>query len=73
MCWIPMSLGVLMVGGGAYLIVRFYRGRGAQAPEVASPTRVETLLVGALLTSVGTLVFLLGLTGALCRFFGVTV
>lgn len=65
MRWFTMVLGAAMVVGGVAMIVRFYRGRGAKAPEVASPTRVESLLVGALLTSIGTLVFILGLTGVI--------
>jgi hypothetical protein len=71
MCWVPLTLGAVMIVGGATLIVRFYLGRGAAAPEVASPSRVETLLLGALLTSVGTLLFVLGLTGAICTRLGI--
>jgi hypothetical protein len=43
----------------------------AEAPEVASPTRVETLLLSVLLTSIGTLAFILGLTGAICTSLGI--
>jgi flagellar biogenesis protein FliO len=68
-----MVLGFAMIGVGTYLIVRFYRGRGAQAPEVASPTAVETIFVGVILTSIGTLVFVLGLTGVICRVLGVAM
>ena len=71
MCWIPMVLGAVMVVGGAAMILRFYRGRGAEAPEIASPTRVETLILGAVLTSIGTLVLILGLTGAICTNLGI--
>lgn len=73
MCWIPMVLGFAMIAGGTYLIIHFYRGRGAQAPEVASPTAVETIFVGVILTSIGTLVFLLGVTGVVCRSLGITL
>ena len=71
MCWIPMLLGAAMLVAGAMMIVRFYRGRGAEAPEVASASRVESLLLGVLLTSIGTLVFILGLTGAICTSLGI--
>ncbi|MFN2321697.1 MAG: hypothetical protein ABR510_01885 [Trueperaceae bacterium] len=71
MCWIPLALGAAMLVGGSVMIVGFYRGHGAQAPEVASPTRVEMLLLGVLMTSIGTLVFILGLTGAICTSLGI--
>ncbi len=71
MCWIPMVLGAAMLVAGAVMIVRFYRGHGSDAPEVASATRVETLLLGVVLTSLGTLVFILGLTGAICTSLGI--
>ena len=71
MCWVPMVLGAVMLVGGAVMIVRFYRGHGAEAPEVASPSRVETLILGVVLTSIGTLAFILGLTGAICTSLGI--
>jgi hypothetical protein len=66
-----MVLGAVMLVGGAVMIVRFYRGQGAEAPEVASPSRVETLILGVVLTSIGTLAFILGLTGAICTSLGI--
>lgn len=70
MCWIPLSLGALMMAGGIGLIARFYLGRGEVRPEVASVGRTESLLVGALLASIGTLVLVLGVTGAICQRLG---
>jgi hypothetical protein len=70
MCWIPLSLGALMLAGGIALIVRFYVGRGDVRPEVAGVGRTESLLVGALLASIGTLVLILGVTGAVCQRLG---
>ena len=70
MCWIPLTLGVLMVAGGAALIVRFYRGHAAARPEVASVGRTESLLVGALMASIGLLVLILGVTGVICQGLG---
>jgi hypothetical protein len=70
MCWIPLSLGALMLAGGIGLIVRFYVGHDGARPEVASVGRTESLLVGALLASIGTLVLILGVTGAVCQRLG---
>jgi hypothetical protein len=70
MCWIPLTLGALMVAGGIGLIARFYLGHGQARPEVASVGRTESLLVGALLASIGTLVLILGVTGAVCQRLG---
>jgi uncharacterized membrane protein YidH (DUF202 family) len=70
MCWIPLSLGTLMVAVGIGLIVRFYVGHDESRPEVASVGRTESLLVGALLASIGTLVLILGATGVVCQRLG---
>lgn len=70
MCWIPLVLGVLMTGGGAFLIVRFFAGRGRERPEVAGPRRTESMIVGVILTSVGFLVLLLGAFGVTTGCFG---
>jgi hypothetical protein len=70
MCWIPLSLGALMVAVGIGLVARFYGGRDETRPEVASVGRTESLLVGALLVSIGTLVLILGATGAVCQRLG---
>ena len=70
MCWIPLTLGALMVAVGIALIARFYLGHDEARPEVASVGRTESLLVGALLASIGTLVLILGVTGAVCQRLG---
>lgn len=72
MCWVPTLLGAAMLAGGTVLLITFWRGRGANAPEVAAPARVESMILGALLTSIGTLVFVLGLTGVICTALGIT-
>ena len=71
MCWIPLSLGALMVAGGAFLIVRFFAGHGSARPEVATVGRTESMIVGALLASVGLLMLVLGITGVICRGLGI--
>jgi hypothetical protein len=71
MCWIPLSLGAVMVLAGILLIVRFFLGQGSTSPEVATVGRTESLIVGALLSSIGTLVLVLGVTGVICQRLGV--
>jgi hypothetical protein len=60
-------LGALMVVGGAFLVVRYFTGHGAARPEVATLGRTESMIVGALLTSVGLLMLVLGVTGVICE------
>jgi hypothetical protein len=71
MCWIPLTLGVVMIGGGAFLIIRFFVGRGSARPEVATMGRTESMIVGALLASVGFLMLVLGITGVICQGLGI--
>jgi hypothetical protein len=71
MCWIPLTLGVLMIGGGVFLIVRFFAGHGSARPEVATVGRTESMIVGALLASVGLLMLVLGITGVICQGLGI--
>lgn len=70
MCWIALTVGAAMSIGGTFLIVHFYAGRGEDRPEVASAGRVESLILGVMLVSVGALTFVLGLTGNICRWLG---
>jgi hypothetical protein len=71
MCWIPLSLGTFMIAAGIGLIARFYLGHGEARPEVASVGRTESLILGVLLASIGTLVLVLGVTGAVCTRLGI--
>jgi hypothetical protein len=59
-----------MVLAGIVLLTRYYAGRGTDRPEVASVTRTEDMIVGALLVSLGILLVALGGTGAVCVRFG---
>jgi hypothetical protein len=67
MCWIALTVGSAMSIGGTVLIALFYLGHGENRPEVASAGRVESLILGVMLVSVGALSVMLGATGAICR------
>jgi hypothetical protein len=70
MCWIPLLLGALMTAGGAFLILRFFAGRGRERPDIATTRRTESMIVGVILTSLGFLVLLLGVFGVMTGCFG---
>ena len=71
MCWIPLVLGASMMVGGAVLLVRFYAGRAENRPDVAGLARTESMVLGALLVSIGFLVTVLGITGVICIGLGI--
>ncbi|MDZ7707810.1 MAG: hypothetical protein U5J97_07945 [Trueperaceae bacterium] len=71
MCWLLLAIGVAMLIIGSVLVVRFFSARGANAPETAGSGRTETMILGAMLASVGLLLGILGTTGALCARFGI--
>ncbi len=71
MCWVLLAIGLAMLVFGTVLLVRFFSARGANDPETAGPGRTETMILGALMASVGLLVTLLGVTGAFCERFGI--
>lgn len=71
MCWWLITLGGSMTLVGAVLVVRFFVGRGRALPEVARLDRVEAMIVGAILSSLGPLLLVLGTTGAICRALGI--
>ena len=71
MCWILLAIGLALLAVGTVLLVRFFFARGANDPERAGAGRTETMILGALMASVGLLVTLLGVTGALCERFGI--
>jgi hypothetical protein len=71
-CWIIVALGSTMVLAGIVLLARFYAGRGVERPEVATVTRTEDMIVGALLVSLGLLLVALGGTGAVCLRLGIS-
>lgn len=71
MCWTGLLIGGAMTFAGVALLVRFFTARGATAVERAGTARTESMILGALLASVGPLLFLLGLTGLLCDALGI--
>ena len=70
MCWILIVLGGAMIVAGGFLLVRFAVGRGDASPLVATLNRTQSVVIGALLTSVGFLLFVLGVTEAVCTRLG---
>lgn len=70
MCWILLAIWLAMLVVGTVLLVRFFFARGI-GPETASSARTESMILGALMASVGLLVTILGVTGALCERFGI--
>jgi uncharacterized membrane protein YphA (DoxX/SURF4 family) len=60
MTWLLALLGALMLLVGAYFVLRFWLPRVQGQGEVATARRTWSMLVGALLTTVGTLVLILG-------------
>jgi hypothetical protein len=71
MCWILTALGAVMLAAGTFLIIRFFTGHGTRNPLVAAVGRVEYMVLGVLLTSIGFLLFALGLTETVCRGLGI--
>ncbi len=71
MCWTGLVLGGAMTFAGVALLVRFFGARGAQEVETAGQGRTESMILGALLASIGPLLFLLGVTGLLCNVLGI--
>ena len=71
MCWVLLAIGLALLAVGTSLLVRFFAARGPNDPERAGAGRTETMIVGALMASIGLLVTLLGVTGAFCERFGI--
>jgi len=65
MTWLLALLGALMLLVGAYFVLRFWLPRVQGQAEVATARRTWAMLVGVLLTTVGTLVLILGLLWSL--------
>lgn len=71
MCVLMLSFGIAMLAAGAVLIVRFFLAHGAARAELASVTRTETMVLGAVLVSVGFLLTVFGATGTICQRLGI--
>lgn len=70
MCWLVLALGVLMLLAGLVLLASFVVGRSAGEIESSGLVRVEWMILGALLASLGPLLIALGTVGAVCRGLG---
>lgn len=71
MCWLPLVVGAAMLVAGVVLLTRYFLGTGENRPGVAGLGRTESMLIGALLVSVGPLLLILGVTGAICNRLGI--
>lgn len=71
MCWLPLVVGAAMSVAGIVLLTRYFLGTGENRPEVAGIGRTESMLIGALLVSVGPLLLVLGITGTICNRLGI--
>jgi hypothetical protein len=64
MCWFPIALGlVLMVIGGS-IVLRYWTREPDERPSKATARLTMGMLVGALMTTIGLLVMILGIVGA---------
>jgi hypothetical protein len=71
MCWLMLMLGAAMMVGGGIAIVTFFTAHGARRAEVASVARIEALVLGVVLVTVGFLLLALGVTGTVCQSLGI--
>lgn len=71
MCWLMLTLGAIMMIGGAVAIVTFFAAHGARRSEIASVARTETMVLGVLLVTTGFLLLAFGVTGTVCRSLGI--
>lgn len=65
MCWFPILLGAVLAAGGGVTVVRFWSREPEERPSKATARRTMVMLVGALATTIGVLVMVLGLVGAI--------
>jgi uncharacterized membrane protein len=64
MCWFPIVLGLVMMIVGGTIVLRYWTREPDERPSKASARLTMGMLVGALLTTIGTLVLILGIVGA---------
>lgn len=72
MCWIGVGLGAIMMVVGLTLLVRFFSVGGVGHVQAAGAARTESMVLGALLLSIGLLLSILGATGVICTGLGVS-
>lgn len=71
MCLVAFILGMVSTLAGAVLVIRFFVAHGPRRSEVADVNRTESMVVGALLVSIGFLLTVLGATGTICHHLGI--
>ena len=71
MCLLALILGMVSMLAGAVLVIRFFVSHGPRRSEVADVNRTESMLIGALLVSIGFLLTALGATGTICQHLGI--
>ena len=71
MCLMALILGTVSMLAGAVLVIRFFVAQGVLRPEVADVNRTESMVIGALLVSIGILLTVLGATGTICQYLGI--
>lgn len=73
MCWIVMTIGILLLVAGTVVLVRFFAVGGPRHVEFAGQARTESMVLGAIMASIGLLLTILGTTGAACRWLGIAL
>jgi hypothetical protein len=64
MCWFPIVLGLAMMVVGGFIVLRYWTREPDERPSKATARLTMGMLVGALMTTIGTLVMILGIVGA---------
>lgn len=72
MCWTAMTIGIVLLVAGAVVLVRFFAVGGPRHVELAGQGLTESMVLGAIMSSLGLLLTILGGTGVICRSLGIT-
>jgi uncharacterized membrane protein len=64
MCWFPIALGLVMMVVGGVIVLRYWTREPDERPSKASARLTMGMLVGALMTTIGVLILILGIAGA---------
>ena len=71
MCWLALGIGGIMLVVGLVFLIRFFAVGGPGHVEAAGAARTESMVLGALMASLGLLLAILGATGAICTNLGI--
>ena len=72
MFWLALGIGAIMMVVGLVLLIRFFAVGGPGHVEAAGAARTESMVLGALMASLGLLLAILGITGTICSNLGIT-